>query len=409
MIYLSQHCFFYHQAFQCRKCRHINYDRLDAFLCVECGYCSSGSFSYEISVSPSSRAVAIVDDEGLESAIRLMLVTSNKYNEYKCVLTKRLQNASSLSGTMRQRDRIEASMSKLNSPLKRAFLGDLPKIGSKKSSRTSKRRRGPVNDSLDAENHVETSSDVNRARSLLNLALTGGVPDSLSRLVANIARARTVGMSRRNKRNRDETNDEKQESPEETSDGEPASANTEALSIKAIESCDKLYFQMRQLERESFEFRKRIEAWKRLNHDALANYGSEPNLTNVAYGTSQCSFCSSKISHHLLELIHVLFTSRNNTHLRNASVFKKFVCLLFNEGIDSIHPDLVNLKRSTIIAIATESSLGSEMVFNELKMRLQGSQSVACAEILGDLIGSLVAEDVQSYDQFIQLALQILK
>eukprot|EP00957_Ditylum_brightwellii_P035874 2718707-Ditylum_brightwellii.AAC.1 len=35
-------------AFQCRKCRHINYDRLDAFLCIECGYCASGSFSFEV-------------------------------------------------------------------------------------------------------------------------------------------------------------------------------------------------------------------------------------------------------------------------------------------------------------------------------------------------------------------------
>ena len=35
-------------AFQCRKCRHINYDRLDAFLCVECGYCTSGAFQVSL-------------------------------------------------------------------------------------------------------------------------------------------------------------------------------------------------------------------------------------------------------------------------------------------------------------------------------------------------------------------------
>ena len=46
-------------AFQCRKCRHINYDRLDAFLCVECGYCASGSFSFELTAGVATNAVAI--------------------------------------------------------------------------------------------------------------------------------------------------------------------------------------------------------------------------------------------------------------------------------------------------------------------------------------------------------------
>ena len=41
-------------AFQCRKCRHINYDRLDAFLCVECGYCTAGGFSYELTAGVSN-------------------------------------------------------------------------------------------------------------------------------------------------------------------------------------------------------------------------------------------------------------------------------------------------------------------------------------------------------------------
>ena len=37
---VCQHCG--EVAFQCRQCRHINYERLDAFLCVECGYCAFG-------------------------------------------------------------------------------------------------------------------------------------------------------------------------------------------------------------------------------------------------------------------------------------------------------------------------------------------------------------------------------
>lgn len=51
-------------AFQCRKCRHINYDRLDAFLCVECGYCTAGAFSYELTAGIALNAIAILDEDG---------------------------------------------------------------------------------------------------------------------------------------------------------------------------------------------------------------------------------------------------------------------------------------------------------------------------------------------------------
>ena len=51
-------------AFQCRKCRHINYDRLDAFLCVECGYCTAGGFCYEITAGIALNAIAILNEDG---------------------------------------------------------------------------------------------------------------------------------------------------------------------------------------------------------------------------------------------------------------------------------------------------------------------------------------------------------
>lgn len=51
-------------AFQCRKCRHINYDRLDAFLCVECGYCTSGGFAYDLTAGIALNAIAIVNEDG---------------------------------------------------------------------------------------------------------------------------------------------------------------------------------------------------------------------------------------------------------------------------------------------------------------------------------------------------------
>lgn len=42
----------------------INYDGLDAFLCVECGYCTSGGFGYELTAGLALSAIAILDEGG---------------------------------------------------------------------------------------------------------------------------------------------------------------------------------------------------------------------------------------------------------------------------------------------------------------------------------------------------------
>ena len=54
-------------AFQCRSCRNINYDHLDAFLCVECGYCRFSDFTYKIK---SRRASWVHEDEKPEELLR---------------------------------------------------------------------------------------------------------------------------------------------------------------------------------------------------------------------------------------------------------------------------------------------------------------------------------------------------
>jgi len=402
-------------AFQCRKCRHINYDRLDAFLCVECGYCSSGTFSYEIAACPASRAVAITDDEGLERAVRMMWVAGNKHNEYKGVLLKTLQN-SKLSGQKRRRaSDIDASINRLNGPLKRALLGDLPKVNFKNSSgnnNNGRKRRLMSGENVDrVEPSSGGSSAANRARSLLNLAIQlrsesgteeraslGDVPDSLSRLVANIARVRNG--SNVGRRNRDEENNDKRDS----GDGSDAEGKGEESPKKILQNCEKIYRQMREVERDSFEFRRRVIAWKRLNQDGLANYGREVSITNCCYNVSSCSYCSQTILQHLLALVHVLFKERNAT-LSETGLNKEFISLLFNEGSKNDNTDLNRLKRAMIVALATKSTLGSDMIFTELQTRLQGSRCVICADILGELL----MKDVKIPTKFVELAMQTLK
>ena len=44
--------FFSQSALQCRNCRHINYERLDAFLCVECGHSGFGTFAFSLRCTP---------------------------------------------------------------------------------------------------------------------------------------------------------------------------------------------------------------------------------------------------------------------------------------------------------------------------------------------------------------------
>ena len=64
---VCQHCG--EVAFQCRQCRHINYERLDAFLCVECGYCAFGDFSYRLRSDPAPDALSIRSEEDLARAV----------------------------------------------------------------------------------------------------------------------------------------------------------------------------------------------------------------------------------------------------------------------------------------------------------------------------------------------------
>lgn len=392
---------------------------MDAFLCVECGYCSSGSFSYEICAAPASKAVAITDDEGLERAVRLMWVAGNKHNECKSALLKTLQNSKTLSGHKRSRVDLATTMIKLNGPLKRALLGDLPKVNFKnqEAAGNAKKKQRTSNDNIDSTSHGDLtsgggSSAANRARSLLNLAIQlrgessgnedrsslGGVPESLSRLVANIARGRSGG----NPNNHTNANDETDQRRLKAGD-----VSEEVSLKKLLQTCEKLYTQMRLAERENFELRNRVIAWKRLNHDALADHGRtvhSTQLRNWSSTNSHCSSCSPIILKHLLALIQVLFQKRGHT-MTDFSLNEEFISTLFEEN-DSNDTDMNDLKRAMIIALATKSETSSEMVLKELKMRLQGTKSPNCAEILGHL---LLIKDVKSPQKLVDFAMQVLE
>ena len=77
-------------AFQCRKCRHINYEKLDAFLCVECGYCASGGYCFELTAAIASNAIAICNDAEYERASCMHSIACRLFEDLRSALREKL-------------------------------------------------------------------------------------------------------------------------------------------------------------------------------------------------------------------------------------------------------------------------------------------------------------------------------
>ena len=422
-------------AFQCRKCRHINYDRLDAFLCVECGYCSSGTFSYELEAGGATSAVAILGEEDLERTLATLQTRTKKYNEVKTSLKKLISSAKETAGSKRKRDTddlLSESLEKYNSPLKRALLGELPKIIINKGG---KEKKSEAKKSLSSLPRSSVPSASNRARSLLSLArqlrgesgsdvrsslgdllvqqarLSSGarsgfafdeegdvnlmpfdMPDPLSRLVANIqARARGEAETLSTPRIG--------ETESKRGDDNTDKTNKKEANSKLSEEAYKYLNQMRGIRKDCDELQKRIIAWKRLNQDALADQGASTNC--VRYSPTTCQKCAASVTLHLLELAHAHL--KFSTDASGIVVHERFIRCLFDGQITD-DPKMVELKRAVLVTIAKNSDIGSKMVFEELQLRLDGARDNVSAQILGQLLKN----DVKAYDKFVELAVKTL-
>jgi len=464
-------------AFQCRKCRHINYDRLDAFLCVECGYCASGTFTFEINAASASKAVAITNDEDLERAIRLLRVFSRKYSESKLLLSKKLQNNISSHINKRHiRDCVGdfGGLSNYSNQLKRALIGELPKVNTKTSDNLNRgdsqhnKKKSSSDGSFSSNKRLDTSKGspaANKARSLLSLArqlrseagssgerpsrgdllvqqalLNSGsgssfeifdesdgdmlgilnnsmegnvlqmdIPDPLSRLVANI-QARVRGSSGGGTVGRSEVDGESASEAKRSiargddgDDGHYEEKKDDNSSKKTLEECDKLHHQMREAERDCYDLQRKIISWKRLNKDALADFGSSFLTPPRNYVPVLCAACSPSVTRHLLVLVMALFG--NTIKESEDSLTEEFVSFLFDEPPD-LDESLLDLKRSAIVTIAVKSDRGSKIVLRELKSRLRGSRDVAASELLGTLLGQKLSSS--SAAAFEQLAVDTL-
>ncbi len=70
-------------AFQCKQCRHINYEHLDAFLCVECGYCAYGTFNWRVAAKPVISLTHVSSSADREDALQALTAADIKARGYQ--------------------------------------------------------------------------------------------------------------------------------------------------------------------------------------------------------------------------------------------------------------------------------------------------------------------------------------
>jgi E3 ubiquitin-protein ligase UBR4 len=77
---VCRHC--RENAFQCRLCRNINYEHLQAFLCNECGYCKHARFDWSLLCCTSFTIDAIADEA--DKAKTISAIQRESENAHKC-------------------------------------------------------------------------------------------------------------------------------------------------------------------------------------------------------------------------------------------------------------------------------------------------------------------------------------
>eukprot|EP00727_Mastigamoeba_balamuthi_P002214 m51a1_g11990 putative auxin transport protein big-like (3533) ;mRNA; f:886903-898969 len=75
-------------AYQCRQCRNINYENLEAFICNECGYCKHEKFDICVVAKPSLATTDVIetDDDVKKSLSAIERECENAYAKYEDIV-----------------------------------------------------------------------------------------------------------------------------------------------------------------------------------------------------------------------------------------------------------------------------------------------------------------------------------
>jgi hypothetical protein len=169
-----------------------------------------------------------------------------------------------------------------------------------------------------------------------------------------------------------------------------------------IEDCLKLQMLMKEAGREKLELLRRLDAWDSLNSGALMK--STPldvSGENFHFSPSHCYQCSATVAYHLLELWHKLFLVSPT----QVYIDENFLDILLQDDAAVSSKVLADLKRQVVVAVATQSEAGGEIILTELRKRLSASQDMNCSEILGKIIQ---VEGFPMHEQFTKLAVEVL-
>ncbi len=352
-------------AFQCRKCRHINYDRLNAFLCVECGYCASGGLAYELTAAVATNAVAITCDNDYKEALSMFAWGSKITEDLRAGLKASL---SELSAQCLKKPAIDGS-----GLIGRAFEGHLPlkpgttELKSEKPSLKQFDKLGSVVRAIAEKRHAaDRSSSQNAVNSHLRgfhrdefddaseffggLLESSGMSTGLDRLMASVRRQR-------------ERNDN------------PDAAQHQPPPKNGVAECEHMYHLFHEAQRECFRLERRIEAWQRLETGRML---SDEHKSLAGFQPSRCSVCSPLVTRHLLLLWHSLFL----LDPKEARVSDGMLAILLTEDVLTMN-DVQEMKRDIVKDIAVKSEKGRSAILAALNNRMIDRH---CAEIIGTIL-----------------------
>ncbi|KAG7367435.1 GRF zinc finger domain containing protein [Nitzschia inconspicua] len=399
-------------VFQCRKCRHINYDRLDGFFCAECGYCPMGSFSFDVTAGVASNAVAITNDYDCKRTEKMLGEAVTIEEDLREALREKIQlMRSSQADTISSKDTI------FDIEMDRAFMGLPPTLvdDSKKCTAAALLERfdtpGTVVKAVASFDGQQTAGRPGaerseRTRSLLNLARQIRNSSSSSSDRRSVSR----GINLDNLEEILESGNVFEtpaatEQPSTTGTSNPKNDDRKGRNKRSeLETCQKLFLLAREAENEGTALRRRLDAWAALNSGSVALTTFQTNEKRFdfpGFSPSHCSSCAVALGCTLLELWDCLLKlGPDQINLEDA-----ILDTLLGEGVVGSQQDLLEATKRAVVSMATTSKIGAELVLKRLRQRLATSHDRFCADILGKI---LQEKDLSKAEEFTNLAMEIL-